>query len=127
MNRILVVEDDAMMQNLMKSLLRIEGFEVVISGSGREGLEAAAKEKPDLIILDVNLPDINGLDVCRSLKSDPVTRHMPVIMLTGEAREVGQRVTGLEVGAEDYILKPFESKALIARIRALIKQVSKPV
>ena len=78
----------------------------LLSRNGAGALAIAIAEKPDLIILDINLPDMNGMDVCRALKAEAKTRHIPVVMLTGEAREVVNRVEGLDIGAEDYLFKP---------------------
>ena len=125
MYRILAVEDDTVMAGMLGHLMRSEGFEFIACGDGRSGLEAAARESPDLIILDVNLPDQLGHDVCRSLKSNPRTSAIPVIMLSGEARALESRVRGLDVGAEDYLFKPVSPKVLLARIQALIKWANK--
>lgn len=126
MYRILLVEDDSMVQQVLKEMLRPEGHEVLASSTGGQGLVQAVKEKPDLIILDINLPDLNGVDVCRKLKADPRTRHIPVLMLSGEAREVAQKVSGLESGAEDYLFKPINVKVLVARVSALLKLSTRP-
>lgn len=121
MYRILAVEDDAAMAGMLGHLMRSEGFEYLSRGDGRSGLEAAAKEQPDLIILDVNLPDLLGHEVCRALKSNPKTSSIPVLMLSGEARALESRVQGLDLGAEDYLFKPVSPKVLLARIQSLIK------
>lgn len=126
MYRILAVEDDTLMQRLLKDTLVAGGYEFRLSADGRGALPAALSEKPDLILLDVNLPDMTGIDVCRALKADSGTRHIPVLMLTGEAREVVTRVEGLDVGAEDYMFKPVSPRVLLARIGAILKQTSKP-
>ena len=126
MYRILSVEDDPIMQKVLKATLVSSGYEFFCSPDGRGTLPLALSEKPDLILLDINLPDITGIEVCRALKAEPKTRHIPVVMLTGEAREVAARVKGLDVGAEDYMLKPISPRVLLARIGALLKQAAKP-
>ncbi len=125
MYRILAVEDDSTMVGMLGHLMRSEGFEFLARGDGKSGLEAAAKELPDLIILDVNLPDQLGHEVCRALKSNPKTSAIPVVMLTGESRALESRVQGLNLGAEDYLLKPVSPKVLLARIQSLIKLTHK--
>ena len=120
MYRIMAVEDDPIMQSVLRDTIRPE-FEFVLSPNGREALESASREKPDLILLDVHLPDMNGMEVCKHLKSDSRTRHIPVLMLTGEARTAPEQVSGLDNGAEDYLLKPISPKVLIARIQSILK------
>lgn len=120
MYRIAVVEDDVLMQKMLILTLEAEGFEHVLCADGTSALERLPQERPDLILLDVNLPDIDGHEVCRRLKADALARAIPVIMLTGEAREIEQRTRGLEVGAEDYLFKPISPKVLCARIRAIL-------
>lgn len=126
MYRILLVDDDTMMKNLLQTALVEAGYEFRYSPDGRGALPAALAEKPDLILLDINLPDTTGIEVCRALKAEVKTRHIPVIMLTGEARDVVTRVEGLDVGAEDYLFKPVSPRVLIARIGALLKLAVKP-
>ena len=125
MYRILSVEDDPIMQTMLKDVFVSAGYEFRLSPDGRNAVPAALAEKPDLILLDVNLPDITGIEVCRALKAEPKTRHIPVLMLTGEAHEVVTRVEGLDVGAEDYMFKPISPRVLIARVNSIIKQAAK--
>ncbi|MBI4347060.1 MAG: response regulator transcription factor [Elusimicrobia bacterium] len=127
MYRILIAEDDVMMQRVLKDTLKPEGFEVMLHADGESALAAAAQDKPDLIVLDMNLPGLSGLEVCRKLKAEASTRHIPVLVLTGEARETDMRVASLDAGAEDYLFKPLGGKALLARIRAALKIAVKPV
>lgn len=127
MYRILAIEDDPIMQKVLRDILKPEGFEAIICPDAARGLERAQTDMPDLILLDVNLPDKSGFDVCRELKSDPRTRHIPVLMLTGEAREVAQRVEGLDLGAEDYLFKPLSPKVLVSRVRSILKLTAKPM
>ncbi|HAH07858.1 MAG TPA: hypothetical protein DCM05_15265 [Elusimicrobia bacterium] len=126
MYRILAVEDDTIMQKTLRDIIRPEGFEFFLSPTGKEGIDAALKDKPDLILLDIHLPDMNGMDVCRAIKTDARTKHIPVVMLTGQAWEVNQRVQGLECGAEDYLLKPISPRVLVSRIRAILRAATKP-
>lgn len=121
MYRIGLVEDDVLVQKMMTLALKAEGFECVLCPTGGQALERLPKERPDLILLDVNLPDIDGHEVCLRLKADVLAREIPIIMLTGEARELSQRVRGFELGAEDYLFKPISPKVLISRIRAILK------
>jgi len=126
MYRILSVEDDPIMQAVLKDALVSAGYEFRFSLDGRNAMPAALAEKPDLILLDVNLPDTTGIEVCRALKAEPKTRHIPVLMLTGTAYEVVTRVEGLDVGAEDYMFKPISPRVLIARISSILKDAAKP-
>ncbi|MBI5244800.1 MAG: response regulator [Elusimicrobia bacterium] len=114
------------MQKVLRDTIKPEGFEYLFSPTGQEGIETARKEKPDLVLLDIHLPDMSGMEVCRSLKSDARTRHIPVLMLTGKAWEVSRRVQGLDLGAEDYLLKPISPRVLVSRIRAILKLATKP-
>ena len=121
MHRILVLEDDHLMREAFKDALETDGFEVVACSHGRHALEAAASLKPDLALLDVELPDMSGLDVCSELKSNPATRDIPVVIMTGKVREVVDQIRGLDLGAEDYLLKPISIDVLRARIRSILK------
>ncbi|MGE4169772.1 MAG: response regulator transcription factor [Candidatus Margulisiibacteriota bacterium] len=118
---ILVVEDEADVLELIRYHLAKEGYEVLTAGSGEKGLETALSAAPDLVVLDVMLPVTNGLDICRQIKANPKTAHMPIIMLTAKSEEVDV-VLGLELGADDYLAKPFSFKVLIARIRAIFRR-----
>jgi two-component system phosphate regulon response regulator PhoB len=115
---VLAVEDDRDILELITYNLEREGYEVTGVTSGEDGVDAARSEKPDLVLLDLMLPGIDGLEVCRKLKADPDTSHLPVIMVTAKGEEA-DIVTGLELGADDYVTKPFSPKVLIARMRAV--------
>jgi len=117
-SKILVVEDDPDLLETLKYNLKKESYTVVTAIDGEQALEAARKEKPDLIILDVMLPKLNGFEVCRILRKDMT---VPVLMLTAKASET-DRVVGLEIGADDYVTKPFSMRELIARIRAMLRR-----
>lgn len=121
MVKILVVDDEKSIVELIKFNLEREGFKVITAFNGYEALEKARNEKPELIILDVMLPGIDGIEVCRSLSSDSNTRQIPIIMLSARTEEV-DKVLGLEMGADDYITKPFSPRELIARVKARIRR-----
>ncbi len=118
---ILVIEDDADIQELLRYNLTKEGYRVILAASGEEGLRLARTENPDLILLDLMLPGMDGLEVCRRLQSEAVSRQIPIIMLTAKGEEA-DIVTGLELGAADYITKPFSPKVLVARLRAVLRR-----
>ena len=123
MAKILVVEDDTGMSEFISLELKHEGFEVVIAETGRKGLAMAESENPDLILLDVMLPEMNGLEVLRRLrKSNGKNAAVPVIIETARGESV-DRINGLNEGADDYICKPFEIEELLARINALLRRV----
>ena len=117
--KILVVDDEVSLQETVAYSLRKEGYTVEIAGDGNKGLELARSTKPDLIILDVMLPGMDGFEVCRTLRHETNT---PVLMLTARDDEI-DRVVGLEVGADDYLAKPFSMRELIARVKALLRRV----
>jgi DNA-binding response OmpR family regulator len=121
-HRVLIVEDEQDIAGLIKhSLERSGGAEAEIVGSGDAALKAVAARPPDLIILDLNLPVLNGLEVCRVLRSRSDARHLPIIMLTAKSSET-DRVTGLELGADDYVTKPFSLRELNARVKAVLRR-----
>ncbi len=120
--QILIVEDEETIRELLTMALESEGYHVLASADGEAGLEMARKRQPDLILLDLMLPGVDGLTVCRTLAADAATRAIPVVMLTARSEE-SDIVLGLEVGACDYITKPFNRKILIARIRAHLRRV----
>jgi len=121
-HRVLIVEDEADIAGLIKHTLeRSGGAEAEIVGSGDAALKAVAARPPDLIILDLNLPVLSGLEVCRVLRSRSDARHLPIIMLTAKSSE-SDRVAGLELGADDYVTKPFSLRELTARVRAVLRR-----
>jgi two-component system, OmpR family, alkaline phosphatase synthesis response regulator PhoP len=125
MKRILVIEDDTDIALSVKYNLEKEGsFTVAAAHDGEEGLRQALAAPPDLVVLDLNLPGMDGLDVCRRLRSEPATRSVPIIMLTARVDE-SDKVVGLELGADDYIAKPFSVKELLARVRAVIRRMER--
>ena len=120
MNKILIVEDDPAIQLGVEEYLTSKGYSVIKSSDGKQGYEVALKEKPNLILLDINLPSLDGLQVCRMLREKSFKN--PIIMLTSMADQV-DKVVGLEVGADDYVTKPFDFRELLARIRAHMKYI----
>jgi two-component system, OmpR family, alkaline phosphatase synthesis response regulator PhoP len=118
---ILVVEDEKDIQELVRYNLAKEGYAVQCMTTGEDALRAIRASVPDLVILDLMLPGISGLDVCRSIKSDQATRQIPVVMLTAKGEEA-DIVSGLELGADDYVTKPFSPRVLLARIRAVLRR-----
>ncbi|MFO7761080.1 MAG: response regulator transcription factor [Desulfobia sp.] len=121
---ILIVEDEADIIKLIDWHLCSEGYSTYIASDGVKGLEIAEKKKPDLILLDLILPGMDGLEVCKSLKRNSKTQEIPVIMLTAKGEEV-DRIVGFELGADDYITKPFSPRELILRIRAILRRHEK--
>jgi two-component system alkaline phosphatase synthesis response regulator PhoP len=122
MAKILVVDDELDIANLLSYNLEKEGFKTVKAYDGEAALKMVKTQKPDLVILDLMLPKINGLDVCRSLRRNMETANLPIIMLTAKADEV-DKIIGLENGADDYITKPFSIKELIARVRSILRRL----
>jgi DNA-binding response OmpR family regulator len=119
MKRILIIEDDPAIAKGLKESLQDEHYQIFMASDGKEGYEKAGKEKPDLILLDLMLPTMNGQDICRKLREDGVT--IPILMLTSK-REETDKVLGLELGADDYITKPFSLRELQARIKANLRR-----
>jgi DNA-binding response OmpR family regulator len=115
---ILVVDDEPKVARLARDYLEKNGFRVLTAGDGQSALAAARRDKPDLVILDLMLPQVDGREVCRILRRES---DVPIIMLTALSEEIDQ-VTGLEIGADDYIVKPFSPRALVARVRALLRR-----
>jgi two-component system, OmpR family, alkaline phosphatase synthesis response regulator PhoP len=118
---VLVVEDEPDIRSLVVHHLEREGFRCRTAGSGGEALARVRSSTPDLMVLDLMLPGMDGLEVCRRLRGDPATAGLPIIMLTAKADEV-DRVVGLELGADDYLAKPFSPKELVARVRAVLRR-----
>ena len=119
--KILVIEDEHDIRELISYNLENEGYDIIKSASGSEGIEQARKKLPNLILLDIMLPDIDGLEVCRKLKRDESTKDIPIIMLTAKSED-SDVISGLELGAADYITKPFSPRVLIARLRSVLRR-----
>jgi DNA-binding response OmpR family regulator len=122
--RAVVVEDDPDIVELIEHYLEAEGFEVEAVADGRAALESLRAASPDVVILDLQLPGMDGITLCGELRRDKRTRAVPVIMLTARGDEA-DRVVGLEVGADDYVVKPFSPKELVARVRALMRRLER--
>jgi two-component system alkaline phosphatase synthesis response regulator PhoP len=122
--KILIVEDEPDILQLVKLYLEKEGFRTATAVNGAQALKKVKEDKPDLIVLDLMLPEIDGLEVCKRLRSVPDTAMLPIIMLTAKAEE-SDTVIGLELGADDYVAKPFSPKALVARIKALLRRLER--
>ncbi len=121
MKSILIIEDEKDIVDLIEYHLKQSGFSAISSLDGPTGLERAKKKRPDLIILDLMLPGISGKDICRSLKSNPLTQSIPILMLTAKAEET-DRLIGFELGADDYVTKPFSPKELVLRVKAILRR-----
>jgi DNA-binding response OmpR family regulator len=123
--RVLIVEDEPDISSLLAFHLEREGYQVSQSPNGLDALQQVRARPPDLVLLDLMLPGIGGLEVCRRLRQDPATAALPVVMLTAKREEV-DRVLGLELGADDYIVKPFSPKEVVARVRAVLRRSRAP-
>jgi two-component system phosphate regulon response regulator PhoB len=121
MARILVIEDEPDIRQVLDYNLRLAGHDVVSAPRGHEGLRLVREQRPDLVLLDLMLPDLPGTEVCRAIKDDSATRPIPVMMLTAKGEEI-DRVVGFELGADDYLTKPFSVRELILRIRAILRR-----
>jgi two-component system phosphate regulon response regulator PhoB len=125
MMKILLVEDEPDLQSLLEFNLRGAGYDVLATARGEEALSLCQRERPDLVLLDLMLPDIPGTQVCHRLRTDPALRQTPVIMLTARSEEI-DRVVGFEVGADDYVVKPFSVRELLLRIQAVLRRQGPP-
>jgi two-component system phosphate regulon response regulator PhoB len=121
MTRILIVEDEPDLQQVLEYNLKQAGHDVIVTKLGREGLRIAREQKPDVVLLDLMLPDLPGTEVCKQLKESPATRGSNVIMLTARGEEI-DRVVGFELGADDYVTKPFSVRELLLRIQAVVRR-----
>src|ERR1051325_7045626 len=122
MERVLIVDDDADIQRLVSYNLAQAGFEVASADSGRKALESVQKHPPDLIILDLMLPDVDGMEVCRTLRQREDSRRVPIVMLTARGDEI-DRVIGFELGADDYVMKPFSPRELVLRVKSIFRRM----
>ena len=117
--KVLVVDDEVNITQILEFSIGAEGFEVISAQNGEEAIEKARREQPDLIILDIMMPKIDGYEACRILKANPLTKNIPVVLLTAKGRDIDKRL-GMEVGATDYIVKPFSPNKLVERIHQLL-------
>ena len=120
-SRVLVVEDESDVAEMIRYNLQKEGYDVRLAGNGTDALREARDVRPDVILLDIMVPHLNGWEICRRLKQDRDTRAIPVIMVTGRVEE-GDKVLGFEMGADDYVTKPFSPRELVARVRAVARR-----
>ena len=118
---ILVVDDEPGIVAITRDYLDRAGFRVIVAGDGATALRLAHAERPSLLVLDLMLPGMDGLDVARALREDPATHALPIIMLTARGEEA-DRVVGLELGADDYVTKPFSARELVARVKAVLRR-----
>jgi two-component system alkaline phosphatase synthesis response regulator PhoP len=121
--RILVVDDEIYIVHILDFSLGMEGYEVITALDGEQALEKARAEKPDLIVLDIMMPKLDGYETCKMLKAEAGTKEIPVILLSAKGRNVDQKI-GFEVGADDYITKPFSPRKLVERINAILGQAN---
>jgi two-component system, OmpR family, alkaline phosphatase synthesis response regulator PhoP len=124
--RICVVEDDRDIGELIQYNLERDGFQVFLSTDGNEGLASIQQHKPDAVVLDIMLPEIDGVEICRILKQDDKTKEIPIIMLTAKSEE-SDIIVGLQLGADDYITKPFSPKVLVARVKAILRRSKRQI
>ena len=122
--KILIIEDERDILDLVRHYLEKDGFRTRTASDGITGLAAVRQEHPDIIVLDLMLPGLDGLDLCKKLRADPATALTPVIMLTAKADE-SDKIVGLELGADDYLTKPFSPKELVARVKALLRRAER--
>lgn len=122
MSRILVIDDNDLIATMLREALTEHGYDVSVAMDANQGYTLAHQARPDLIILDIQLPDVTGFDLCRLLKNRPETRDTPIIMVTGSARSTEEKVKGFQMGIDDYLLKPFEIAELLERVRAVLRR-----
>jgi len=118
---VLLVDDERDLLSVLDFNLRAAGFETILATSGEQALLHLRRRVPDLVLLDVMLPDLSGTEICRAIKADPRTKHVPVVMLTARGEEV-DRVVGFELGADDYVTKPFSVRELVLRLKAILRR-----
>ncbi len=121
MAKLLVIEDEPDVRSVIEYNLALAGHEVVVAGDGRQGLRLAREIRPDLVLLDLMLPDLSGIEVCRALKDDQELRGTPVLVVSALGEEI-DRVVGFELGADDYVTKPFSVRELVLRVRAILRR-----
>lgn len=123
--KILVVDDEEDLLRLLDFNLRAQGFETLLAANGTQAMEHLDRGLPSLVILDMMLPDIQGTEICRRIKQDPASKHVPVLILSARGDEI-DRVVGFEIGADDYVVKPFSIRELMLRVRAILKRAVTP-
>jgi phosphate regulon transcriptional regulator PhoB len=125
MKRVLIIEDDRDIVELVRYNLANEGFQVSAARDGSTGLTQVKKSPPDVLLLDLMLPKLSGLEICKEIRRDPALNRLPILMLTARGEEA-DRVVGLEIGADDYVTKPFSPRELVARVKALLRRAQPP-
>src|ERR1700747_1546975 len=125
MKRVLLIEDDRDIVELVRYNLEREGFQVASATDGASGLAQIRKTPPDILLLDLMLPKLSGLDICKEIRRDTSLNRLPILMLTARGEEA-DRVVGLEMGADDYVTKPFSPRELVARVKALLRRAEPP-
>ncbi len=120
-DKVLIIDDEEHIAELIRYNLEAAGYKTVVANNGIDGLSRAREEEPDLVLLDLMLPGIDGLEVCKRLRAEEKTRNVPIIMLTAKSEEI-DKILGLELGADDYITKPFSVRELTARVKALLRR-----
>jgi DNA-binding response OmpR family regulator len=123
MKRVLIIDDDASVLETLAEMLK-DHYQPLTASSGKEGIQIAVRDAPEVILLDVNMPEMDGWEVCQRLREQPATRSIPVVMLT-TAADLDDRVKGFDLGADDYVTKPFQVRELLARVRARLRRVEK--
>ncbi|MFC1799946.1 response regulator transcription factor [Candidatus Eisenbacteria bacterium] len=119
--KVLVIDDEEYIQHILNFSFGAEGYDVVTAADGEEGIKKAKSEKPDIIVLDIMMPKMDGYEACKRLKTDPSTKSIPVILLTAKGREVDRKL-GSQAGADDYVVKPFSPGRLIERVEGMMKR-----
>ena len=123
MARILIVEDEKDLQEVLSYNLRQAGHTAIVVGAGKDALGAVTEHRPDLVLLDLMLPDVSGVEICRRLKSNAATKDLPIVMVTAKGDEV-DRVVGFELGADDYVVKPYSLRELLLRVDAVLRRTT---
>jgi DNA-binding response OmpR family regulator len=118
---IVIVDDDAGIRESMKDILAVENLDCAVAGTGEEGLELVETLRPQLVVTDLQLPDMSGYQLCQTLKRDPYSRHMPVVMITGRFTEPDDKIQGFESGADEFFSKPFDPVLFVARIKSILR------
>src|SRR5438094_6498218 len=124
-SKVLIIEDEQGVVHLLRARLEPEGFQVIAAYDGQAGLRAVTEARPDLLILDLTLPGLDGFEICRRIRQQPETARLPILVLSGRTEEV-DKVVMLDLGADDYVTKPFNTKALVARVKTLLRRGSTP-
>jgi DNA-binding response OmpR family regulator len=125
-NMILIIEDELSVRESIRDILALENLDCTLVESGEAGLTVARKTAPRMVVTDVQLPDVSGFQVCQDLKRDPASRHIPVVMMSGRFTDPEDKIQGLESGADDYFVKPFDPSYFLARIKSLLRTAPQP-